>query len=113
MTKQAAIELMAAEGRISLAAAERALNALFDGISEELRRGRDARFPGFGRFHLIRSGARRQRNPQTGAALNVSARSRVRFRPSAQLSETVRSAKPLSFAQVHGAAGAKKATAQK
>ena len=75
MTKQEAIELMAAEGRISLAAAERALNTLFEGISNELRRGRDARFPGFGRFHLIRSGARRQRNPQTGAALNLPARS--------------------------------------
>jgi len=109
MTKQEAIELMAAEGRISFAAAERALNALFDGISDELRRGRDARFPGFGRFHLIRSGARRQRNPQTGAALKLPARSRVRFRPSAQLSDLVRGAKPLSFAQVHGAAGAKKA----
>jgi DNA-binding protein HU-beta len=113
MTKQEAIELMAAEGRISFAAAERALNALFDGISQELRRGRDARFPGFGRFYLIRSSARRQRNPQTGTAFNLSARSRVRFRPSAELSDTVRNAKPLSFAQVHGAARTKKTKREK
>ncbi|HPE32471.1 MAG TPA: HU family DNA-binding protein, partial [Parvularculaceae bacterium] len=48
------------------AEAARAVDAVFDAITEALRKGDDVRIVGFGTFSAAKRAAREGRNPRTG-----------------------------------------------
>lgn len=85
MNKQEIINHLASNNGLSNMAAENAVNLVFDTIRNTLQRGEDVRISGFGVFKRTETKARTCRNPHTGAAVEVPAGYRVKFRPSSRL----------------------------
>ncbi len=65
------------------------LEALLDGIREELQDGHEVRLVGFGSFKVRRSAPRKGVNPRNRETIEVPAKDRVRFSPGKELSEAV------------------------
>ena len=90
MNKGELVESMANAAGISKAAAERALTGLLDSISGALAKGDKVTLVGFGTFSTSKRSARQGRNPQTGAAIDIPARTVARFKPGSKLADAVR-----------------------
>ena len=58
-------------------------------IAIELDAGRDVAIAGFGKFETKRRSARMGRNPQTGAAIEIAARTVATFKPAKGLKDRV------------------------
>ncbi len=58
-------------------------------IAVELDAGRDVAIAGFGKFETKRRSARMGRNPQTGAAIQIAARTVATFKPAKGLKDRV------------------------
>lgn len=65
----------------SLAAAERAVDAVCAGVTRGLKRDRAVLVVGFGTFEAAVRSARRGYNPHTGKPMKIRAVKTVRFRP--------------------------------
>jgi DNA-binding protein HU-beta len=89
MNKSDLIEVMAEAGDISKAAAGRALDALTDAIAVALRKGETVSLIGFGTFSVKERAARTGRNPQTGAALAISASKTPSFKAGKVLKDAI------------------------
>jgi DNA-binding protein HU-beta len=89
MNKQELIESIASETGLSKADAGRALDAAFDAITSSLTKGDRVAIPGFGTFATSRRAARTGRNPQTGEAIKIKARTAVSFKVASKLKEAV------------------------
>ena len=73
MNKSEFIEHIVATLGLSKADAERALNAMTSGITNELKKGGQVVIAGFGTFKVSHRAARVGRNPQTGEVINIAA----------------------------------------
>jgi integration host factor subunit alpha len=62
---------------------------VFSLIKGCLERGEDLKISGFGKFEVKQKNPRRGRNPQTGEALEISARKVLSFKPSQLLRSAV------------------------
>lgn len=71
------------------AKAEEAVDAVFEAIRDELKRGGEVRLPAFGVFVVSDTAARKARNPQTGEEVLVPAGKRARFRPGKALKDAL------------------------
>jgi len=81
MTKSELITYLAEENLYNdQPAAERIVTTIFDEISAALSRGDRVELRGFGAFSLKNRRARIGRNPRTGAAVNVAAKSVLYFK---------------------------------
>lgn len=89
MTKADLVGAMASKAGISKAAAEKALKAFTDGVTQTLKRGGKVSLVGFGSFEVSKRAARKGRNPRTGAVINIAASKVPRFRPGRGLKDTV------------------------
>lgn len=89
MTKQDLIAKMAADANISKKAAEDALGAFIGGIKESLGKGESVTLVGFGTFGVSKRAARKGRNPQTGAEIDIPARTVPTFKAGKGLKEAV------------------------
>lgn len=87
MTKAELVSYIAKDCRISKAMAENVLNAVTHNVSKCLRRKDKITLTGFGTFYVTKRKARVGRNPQTGAEINIKARTVPRFKPGKQLKE--------------------------
>jgi DNA-binding protein HU-beta len=67
--------------------AEEAVNAVFDAITDALKKGQDVRLPNFGVFDVKETAARVARNPQTKEEVQVPAGKKARFKPGKALKE--------------------------
>jgi DNA-binding protein HU-beta len=67
--------------------AEEAVNAVFDAITDALKKGQDVRLPNFGVFDVKDTAARVARNPQTKEEVQVPAGKKARFKPGKALKE--------------------------
>ena len=65
------------------------VDALFDNLAKNLRKGAKIRVPGFGIFVVAKRAARMGRNPATGEPIKIKASRKVRFRPAKELKESV------------------------
>lgn len=63
-------------------AARAAVDAVLDGISELTDQGDTVAIRGFGTFKTKTSKAREGRNPQTGAAIQIEAKTKLTFKAS-------------------------------
>ncbi|MBX3509786.1 MAG: HU family DNA-binding protein [Hyphomonadaceae bacterium] len=68
---------------------EEAVNAVFEAITDALKKGDDVRLPAFGVFDVKETAARTARNPQTGEEVKVPAGRKARFKPGKALKETL------------------------
>jgi DNA-binding protein HU-beta len=63
----------------SKASAERALEAVIDGIKGGLKKGKPVQLVGFGTFKVAHRKARKGINPKTGASIKIKASKSVKF----------------------------------
>ncbi len=89
MTKQDLVAKMANDANISKKAAEEALGSFIGGIKESLGKGESVSLIGFGTFNVSARAARKGRNPQTGAEINIPARTVPTFKAGKGLKEAV------------------------
>jgi DNA-binding protein HU-beta len=81
MTKGELIDAVAKSANISKLAAGEALDATFESIAKAIKKSKRFQVPGFGTFTVRSRKARKGRNPQTGAAINIKASRTVGFKP--------------------------------
>ncbi len=79
-TKSDLVEAVANITGVSKAEADRAVNAVFTTITDNLAKGEDVRLSGFGKFSVAKRAARKGRNPQTGEAMRIRASTQAKFK---------------------------------
>jgi DNA-binding protein HU-beta len=85
MTKAELIEAVSKSADVSKQDAERTVGAFFEIVCGAAKAGDKVAWPGFGSFSTSQSQARTGRNPQTGAAVNIAAATRMKFTASSTL----------------------------
>jgi DNA-binding protein HU-beta len=65
----------------------KAVDAIFDAITEALQNGEKVQLVGFGNFEVRERSARKGRNPQTGEEIEIPASRVPAFKPGKQLRE--------------------------
>lgn len=89
MNRSDLINFVSRETSLTKADSERAVNSVFQGITQTLSRGNDARFVGFGSFTVANRAARAGRNPRTGQVIQIPASRAPKFRPGKELKSAV------------------------
>ena len=89
-TKEDLIEVMANTCDCSKKCAGDCLNALLESIKKDLKSGKDVVMTGFGTFSTSKRKARVGRNPQTGAALKIAAKTVPKFKAGKGLKDAVK-----------------------
>lgn len=69
----------------SKAAAERALNAVIEGIKKGVKKDKEVQLIGFGTFKVSKRAARKGINPRTGESIKIKASKSVKFKAGAAL----------------------------
>lgn len=82
MTKEQLVAQIAEEANISKAAANAAIDSLTSIILNRANNGQETRLHGFGTFEARGRNARTGRNPQTGKAIEIAAKTVLAFKPS-------------------------------
>jgi DNA-binding protein HU-beta len=93
MNKTQFVEAVAKKANISKKAAETAVRATLDVISDVLRKNDRVVLPGFGTFGCSNRKARTGRNPSTGESIKIPARRVARFKAGAKLRSSIAKAK--------------------
>ena len=93
MNKRELVEAVASSTDLSAAAAERAIEALAEAITDALTKGDKVAIPGFGTFETRSRAARTGRNPQTGETLEIAASTSAAFKPATKLKQAVNGGK--------------------
>lgn len=90
MTREGLVEaVMKATGMETKAAAQRAVEAVFESVTKTLARGEDVAITGFGTFRIVKRAAREGRNPKTGEKIQIPASVKPKFRAGKALKEAV------------------------
>ena len=88
-TKNDLVNHIASTAGIKKVQAEAALAALTEGIQQALADGNKVTLVGFGTFSVTERAARKGRNPQTKAIIDIPASNAVRFKSGKALKEAV------------------------
>lgn len=91
MNKNDLIGCVAESATLSKADATRAVDAVFDGITETLKRGEEVRLVGFGSFLVTQREASKGRNPRTGEEIDIPASRQPKFKVGKGLKDAVNS----------------------
>ena len=89
MNKAELIEYVAKEAELTKADAQKAVEAVFGGITATLQKGNEARFVGFGNFTVSSRAATTGRNPRTGEAIKIPASKQAKFKAGKELKDAV------------------------
>lgn len=89
VTKADIIERVYKEAGFSKKEASDLVDLVFKVIKDTLSRGEKVKISGFGNFSIRDKATRVGRNPQTGTAMNISARRVLTFKPSQILKEDI------------------------
>lgn len=87
MNKSDLIKSIADANAIKLTEATRLIDAVFDTITEHLRKGDQVAISGFGTFVTKSRAARDGRNPATGMTIKITARTTAAFKPAAAMKD--------------------------
>ena len=79
MTKSQLVQKLAEATELSKKQADVTLMALVDLTVGTVKKGDPVKIPGLGTFRKVQTKARMGRNPQTGEAIKIPARKKVRF----------------------------------
>lgn len=90
MTKTDLINRMATELKMTKAQAGKAVNAILEEMKGALAKGEDVQLVGFGSFTTAKRAKRTGRNPQTGKAIQIPAKTVPKFRAGKALKEAVK-----------------------
>ncbi|HSK30565.1 MAG TPA: HU family DNA-binding protein [Candidatus Limnocylindria bacterium] len=89
MTKGDLIDSVAKSAKISKRTAGEAVDATFENIARAIKKSKRFQVPGFGTFTLRSRKARKGRNPQTGAVIQIKASRTVGFKPAPDLKKAL------------------------
>jgi integration host factor subunit beta len=89
MTKAELVEDVARAAELTKKDAERLVEIVFESIIETLNHGEKIELRGFGSFRVRERGARRGRNPKTGAPVDIPAKRVPYFKPGKELKELI------------------------
>ncbi|MBI1816425.1 MAG: HU family DNA-binding protein [Deltaproteobacteria bacterium] len=93
MTKSQLVQKIAESADLAKKQADSVLDGLVKIIVGSLKKGDPVKIPGLGTFKKVQTKARMGRNPQTGEAIKIPARKKVRFSVAKPLKEAVLGAK--------------------
>lgn len=89
MNKAELIDKVAEATEMNKASATRAVEAVFDAITQALKNGDTISLVGFGTFSVGDRAARSGRNPRTGETINIPASKNPRFKAGKGLKDAV------------------------
>ncbi|GHS91871.1 transcriptional regulator [Alphaproteobacteria bacterium] len=89
MNKGELITSVSTKSGLSKVDSEKAIDAVFDSITDALKDGDEVRMVGFGTFVCVDKPASEGRNPRTGEKIKIKARRVPKFKPGKQLKESV------------------------
>lgn len=90
MTKAELVETVASKVDLPRAVAERAVNTMFDEVTEALRQGDKVNISGFGTFSVSERKARTGRNPKTGESIEIAASRAAKFKAGKTLKDNLK-----------------------
>jgi DNA-binding protein HU-beta len=90
MKKADLVAKVADEAKIPRTAAERAINAFINVVTEALKSGDKVALPGFGTFMVAQRAARKGRNPRTGQEITIPAVKVPKFKVGKNLREAIK-----------------------
>ncbi|MFR4253630.1 MAG: HU family DNA-binding protein [Weissella confusa] len=88
-SKTELIDLVAAQTGLPKSETAKTVNALLDVIKNELAKGEKVALVGFGTFEVRERAARKGRNPQTGAEIEIAAAKAPAFKAGKDFKEAV------------------------
>ena len=89
MNKAELVDAIALKTGFSKVDAKAALEATVASVQKALGKGDRVTLVGFGSFSINKRAARKGRNPQTGAEINIKAKKVVKFKAGASLADKV------------------------
>ena len=89
MNKTELIAAIADQAELSKKDSEKALKALIDVITDELKKDHKVQLVGFGTFEVSKRAAREGRNPQTGKTMKIEACKAPKFKAGKALKDAV------------------------
>lgn len=89
MNKKELTEAIAKEAGVTLADAEKCLNAFTSNIEKTLKRNDKVTLVGFGTFEVTQRQARDGRNPKTGELVKIAASSAPKFKPGKSFKDAI------------------------
>ncbi|MCM3571320.1 HU family DNA-binding protein [Neobacillus mesonae] len=90
MNKTELVKAVATQAELTQKDATKAVDALFDTISDTLAQEGKIQLIGFGTFEVRERSARKGRNPQTGEEIEIAASKVPAFKPGKELKEAVK-----------------------
>jgi len=89
MNKAEIVEYVAKKADLTKADAQRACEAMLEGIKTTLKKGGEVRLVGFGTFSVAKRAATTGRNPRTGEPIKIPASKQPKFKAGKELKEAV------------------------
>ena len=90
MNKAELIAKLADDAGVTKTQANAALDSFVEAVTKTLKSGNKVTLVGFGTFSVTKRAARKGRNPQTGAEINIPAKKVVKFKAGANLQAKVK-----------------------
>ena len=90
MTKADLVTYVAKKASLTNKAAREAVGAVLGAVTDSLKKGEKVVITGFGTFSVRSRAARKGRNPQTGAVINIPARKTPGFTSGKALKKAIR-----------------------
>ncbi len=89
MNKNELVDAVAVATGLKKQEAEKAVDAVFDCITGELKKGSEVRLVGFGTFAVTQRAASEGRNPRTGEKITIAASKQPKFRAGKGLKDAI------------------------
>ncbi len=89
MNKNDLVATVASQADLSKSDATRAVDCVFDAITDALKSGTEVRLVGFGTFSVSRRKASEGRNPRTGEKIQIPASNQPKFKAGKGLKDSV------------------------
>lgn len=93
MNKTELVDAVASKTELSKTQAKKAVEAVFESLTETLSQGDSVQLVGFGTFKVRHRAARKGKNPKTGAEISIAAATVPAFVPGKALKDVVNVAK--------------------
>lgn len=89
MNKNDLVAAVAGSTGLSKADAAKAVDGVFDAITDALKKGDEVRLVGFGTFNVAKRAASQGRNPRTGETIKIPASKQPKFKAGKGLKDAV------------------------
>jgi DNA-binding protein HU-beta len=89
VNKNELVDAVASSANLKKSEATKAVDAVFDSITDSLKKGDEVRLVGFGTFTVSKRNASEGRNPRTGEKIQIAASKQPKFKAGKGLKDAV------------------------